>query len=350
MVLASATIDGGVLAVPACEETEEDAHRYVESILNWSQLLRLPWLSVHMSEEASSALVDDNLYPLRAQLSDLFLSKGIVEYDAHTVVASVYHLLQLTPSFEKYFSIQDVCTENLSLEPDILHFCLGTALRSDLSRCIVLIAILRKYCQESVRNHSLILRKASSRIVKVHAYIHALEHTRDDLVVWPEAPDNFEGDVLVCEDFKGLIECLDEISMLLQSPDDIGIQGAIRVAVLKNRLKSGAALDWDEVPEFIVGKKFRMSFKNTGPTRNLASKVLRSIVETLGKINMAATHALRQGSGGNDPQRIRRGDQAKAWRRDIDNNHHLHYWSCPNDIIEIASISFPHDDFSIPEQ
>ena len=54
MALASVTIDGGVLAVPACKETEDNAHRYVESILNWSQLVKLPWLSVHMSEEASS--------------------------------------------------------------------------------------------------------------------------------------------------------------------------------------------------------------------------------------------------------------------------------------------------------
>ena len=60
-------------------------------------------------------------------------------------------------------------------------------------------------------------------------------------------------------------------------------------------------------------------------------------------------HWLRAGFGADDPQRVRNNDQARAWRRDIDRDHHLHYWSCEGGTVEIACVSFPHDDFGIPE-
>ena len=65
-------------------------------------------------------------------------------------------------------------------------------------------------------------------------------------------------------------------------------------------------------------------------------------------LNLAATHALREGQGGGSPQRRRSTDGATAWRRDVDYEYHLHYWECPGGIVELASMG-PHNDFSIPE-
>jgi hypothetical protein len=179
--------------------------------------------------------------------------------------------------------------------------------------------------------------------------IKVLEHDRTDLGDSPVSPEYFEGDVLVCDDFRGLIECLDETAILLKATDDVGVKTAIRIAVYKSRLARGTAPEWDDVPDHTVGHAFQTSFQGTHPTQELASRLLRAIVETLEQTNMAATHWLRSGPGGDDPQRVRKCDQARAWRRDVDRDHHLHYWSCEDGNVEIALVSFPHDDFTIPE-
>lgn len=345
----SVTIDAGVLAAPPERGSAEDAYRYVETLLDWSRLLNEPWVAIYMTERASEMLFADGLFPLRDQLKRLFATNGIVEYDVNTVSQVVDRLLQLTPSFEAYFSIRDVLAEDLLTEPDILQLCSGTRLQSDLARCIVLIAILRRHCSESVRDHSLILRQAPGRTIRVRALIHEIEHDRTDLGMTPVAPDYFEGDVLVCDDFKGLIECLDEVSILLKATDDVGVETAIRVAVYKSRLARGTAPEWDDVPNHRVGHAFRASFEGIHAAPPLVNRLLRAIVETLEQTNLSATHGLRTGPGGDAPQLVRGSDCAQAWRRDIDREHHLHYWNCEDGTVEIASVSFPHDDFRIPE-
>lgn len=346
MTAASVTIDAGVLSVPVQNGTADDAHRYVETLLDWSKLLDEPWVAIYMSERASEALFGDGLYPLRDQLKRLFAAHGIVEYDVNTVAVVVDRLLQLTPSFETFFSIRDVLTENLTLEPDVLRLCSGKGLRSDLARCVVLIAVLREHCPQDAREHSLILRNADSRTLRVRAQIHDLDHSRTDLRALPIHPEYFDGEVLVCDDFEGLVECLDEAAILLRAKDDVGVETAIRVALYKSRLANHLTPEWDDVPHHRIGHSFRATVEALRPTKQTASKVLRAIVETLERTNMTDTHALRTGPGGGDPQRVRSGD--RAMRRDIDYEYHLHYWQCEDGVVEVASVVM-HNDFSIPE-
>ncbi|MFH1980905.1 MAG: hypothetical protein ABIL58_03590 [Pseudomonadota bacterium] len=346
MTAASVTIDAGVLSVPVQNGAEGDAHCYVETLLDWSKLLEEPWVAIYMSERASESLFADGLYPLRDRLKRLFDAQGIVEYDVNTVAAVVDRLLQLTPSFETFFSIRDVLTESLSLEPDLLRLCMGNGLRSDLARCVVLIAVLRAHCPQETHEHSLILRNTDSRTLRVRAQISELEHDRTDLNALPLHPEYFEGDVLICDDFKGLVECLDESAILLRARDDVGVETAIRVALYKCRLTNRLAPDWDDVPRHRIGRSFRVLMQALSPTKQLTLKVLRAIVETLERTSLADTHALRTGPGGGAPQRMRRGDG--AMRRDIDYQYHLHYWQCEDGAIEIASVAV-HNDFSIPE-
>ena len=53
---ASVIFDAGVLAVPPAGGVGSDAHRYIESLLDWVKLLDEPWIAVCMSEGAPGAL------------------------------------------------------------------------------------------------------------------------------------------------------------------------------------------------------------------------------------------------------------------------------------------------------
>ncbi len=344
----SVTIDAGVLAAPPADGTADDVHGYLDTLLDWSTLLDESWVAIYMSEKASEALVGDGLYPLHDDLTKLFKTNGIMEYDVNTVTTVVNRLLQRTPTLETHFRIQYVLADELSTNPDILQRTAGKALQSNLANCVILIAILRQYCRESIRDHSLILRHApTQKIVNVRAIIHEIDHKRNDLGALPTHPEVFEGDVLISHDFRGLIESLDESSILASSAENADLETAIRIALYKSRFKRGEDPDWDDVCGFQIGQSFfrTVNMLCPGQASSFFVKVLRAIVETLDRKNLADEHKLRTGSGGNDPQQMRGKDG--AMRRDIDYEFHLHYWRCDDDTVELASV-VTHNDFTIP--
>ena len=346
--LPSVTIDAGVLAVPRIDCAKDDAFQYVDTLLDWSVLLDEPWVAIYMSERASESLFADGLYPLREQLRELFNTHGIVEYDVNTVAKIANQLLTITPSFETYYRVKDVLSEHLETNPDVIRLTTHSGLQSDLARCITLIAVLRKHCSQPLGGHSLILREAPKQVIQVRAQIHELEHTRNDIPALPCPPEFFEGDVLVCDDFRGLIECLDESAILVGASDNLGIELAVRISLFKYAIAQGDTLDWGGMFVPTTGPQFRESCQQvcTDQGDSVPPKILRSIVETIKGQNLPAVHALRTGPGGNGPQRMRGYD--KAQRRDIDRGFHLHYWECENGTIELASVVY-HNDFSIPE-
>jgi len=347
---ASVVFDAGVLAVPPLEGEASDAQRYIESLLDWARLLDEPWIAICMSENASGALFEDGLYPLREQLKELFSRHGIVEYTVNDVAIVIDRLLTHTPSFETYFRVQDVLPEDVSTKPDVLQLCAGDGLQSELARCLVLIAILRRHCGSDILENALIVRQAPGQSILVRALVHVLEHKRDDIEdEIPEPPEYFEGHVLACDSFRGLLNCIDESKVLRNATDDAGVEIAIRIALYKARLARLVEPDWDDVGGMRLGQSFGHVTRRccSDTPLSVSSALLRATSDAIDGRNLRAVHALRTGQGGNNPQRQRKHDKAKAWRRDIDHEYHLHYWEIENGI-EFASMVV-HNDFTIPE-
>ena len=345
------SIDSGVLAAPKVEDSSENIYEYVDTLLDWQRLLGEPWVSVHLTERASELLVEEGLYPLRLALQEVFKMHGIVEYDVNTVAQVAERLLRLTPTFEAYFRVRDVLLEQLETEPSLLSLTVGENMAADLGRCVVLMAILRQHCREVVQSHRLILKKSpASGLIIVRAIIHDIEHDRKDLGRVPTAPESFEGQVLACHDFRGLLLSIDEVAAWQAASDEIGKEVAIRIAVYKSRLTRGLDPAWDDVPRTRFGRNFFQTADRVcrANPEDLIPKLLRSVMETAERVNIGSTHALRENQSGGAPQRRRGSDGASAWRRDVDYEYHLHYWECPDGMVELASLG-PHNDFAIPE-
>ena len=344
----SVTIDAGVLAAPLVDATEDRVFEYVETLTDWQRLLEEPWVTVHMSERAAEALLEDGLYPLRGVLDRLFAERGIVEFAANDIARVADALLQTTPSFEETFGLTDVLVSDLSTEPDLLLAHSPPHVASDLERCLVLTAVLTAHCGWPASDHALILEpQLGVTAVQVEAVIEHLEHCRDDIGGVPLKPERLRATVAVHRTFRDLVSDTDESTVWRAAHTDDTAAKAVRISVYKRRVQNGQDPDWEEVPSFSFGDHFRASVtKWSGATSpNLVGRVLRAMAETIDRTNLADTHVLRTGAGGNSPQRTRNGD--KAWRRDIDREHHLHYWESANGVVEFASIG-PHNDFSIP--
>lgn len=350
-MIQSVSIDAGVLAAPPATSSRHAIYAYVETLLDWRCLLNEPWVAVYLSERTADLLVEEGLYPLRDALKALFRSNGVVEYDVNTVAQVAERLLMLTPSFETYFRIRDVLVDPLDTDPELLSLTVGQHMATDLGRCVVLLAILRQHCRRTVQNHSLIVKNCpeSGRIL-VRAVIHELDHEREDLEGVPNAPEVFNGEVLACGDFRGLLSSIDEAAAWRSASDEIGKEVAVRIAIYKSRLDRHLDPEWDDVPAIRFGRSFVDTAAHVclANPDDLVPKLLQSIVETIEKLKFPAVHALRENISGGAPQRERRSDGAKAYRRDIDYEYHLHYWQCPDGIVELASMGH-HNDFSIPE-
>ena len=149
----------------------------------------------------------------------------------------------------------------------------------------------------------------------------------------------------VCEACDGLWQSLDAAEMWCSGANPDGRVEAIVVAVRQLGLAVGAT-DPDARP-WTVGPGFVRSSEALGFTRSptLARKLMRAAAETILGENNSAVHGLRTGPGGGVAQRTQGG--RKAWRRDIDYTHHIHYWDGASGP-ELAVV-VPHDDFSIPD-
>ena len=94
-----------------------------------------------------------------------------------------------------------------------------------------------------------------------------------------------------------------------------------------------------------VGRAFLASARDFGflHTPKKVSRLLRACSDLLHDRNLVDGHWLREGLGANEPQRAR-GDW-KAWRHDIDDEFHLHYWRSGANV-ELANVVV-HNDFGI---
>lgn len=342
------TIDASVIAVPQIGCSPEEVYAFIETILDWRLLLDQPWIAITFSESCSIHLIEEELYPLRPHLVELFNLHKVHEFDVNTVSRVIDRLLSITPSFETFFKLKDILAEPIETDPDIIKLVSSKKLQGDLAQCVLLLAILKKHCRQPLGGHSLILRSSPNNRIKVRALIQIFEHDRDDINNISYEPDFFEGDVLACDNFRGLINCLDESAILMGAVDNAGIELAIRIFIYKEQINRGNDPEWDRLLIPIIGREFRLTCQqccnDQGGT--LPPRILRSIQYTIENQSLANVHALRVGRGPNDRQRTRNGD--KAQRRDIDYEFHLHYWDCDDGSIELASVVH-HNDFSIPD-
>ena len=348
----TANIDAGVLAAPLQHDRADKVHHYVETLLDWYRLLDEPWISVHLSERASELLVEEGLYPLRTALQKVFKRNGIVQYDVNTVAQMAERLLKLTPSFEAFFGVREVLLDQLETKPSLLSLTIGQNMAEDLGRCVVLMAILGRHCSGVPdRNHRFVVRGSQgSGEIYVRAIIHEIEHARDDMEPLPTPPEKFEGIVPAFHDFRGFLGSIDEVAMWRSATAETRKELAIRIAVYKSRTQRNLQPEWGDQVRIRIGKKFVQmadSVCRNNPDA-LVRAMFRSIAETGDRLNLAATHALRDSQSGGSRQRHRSIDGATAWRRDIDYEYHLHYWECSDGIAELASMG-AHNDFSIPE-
>ena len=195
------------------------------------------------------------------------------------------------------------------------------------------------------------LNSIAGNELAVEAKIFEIQHMLSTQPSVPLEPNLFQGKVKVFKNFRDLINCLDVPSLLKYVSNEIDLLALIKLELFKRNKTLSFETDWSRLKSPQIGPKFVESLKaKCGKSSiSLHRSILRSIVEShLGLKVKQKEHHLQIQSG-NAPQRVRKSDMAKAWRREINNSERLHIWRCPNGIVELASITRINDEFEIPE-
>lgn len=123
------------------------------------------------------------------------------------------------------------------------------------------------------------------------------------------------------------------------SADEIAIGGDISLAISTLVKERGGGLEWFLGIGLVESLRKENFFSNPSRMRGF----LRTVGDIVLRVDTRSTHALRTSKGGSAKQ-IARGTQL-AWRVDVDDEYHIHYWSSTAGI-EIAKV-VTHNDFSI---
>lgn len=342
------TIDTAVFAPPQIDATRDEVYRFITTLLEWKDAMGQGYIRLYRSRFTQEVLMQCDLYPLRPRLKELLRNAEIVEYDANTISVWVEKILKGAIEIEPALGITDVLLEDVTIDPDVFVSATPVALRQNSVRCAVILSLASRFATEPMlRAHAIALRASDFGIpVRVRAVIHDIEHCRADLGAVPIAPAHFEASVLVCTSVQRFLVCLDGIDIVKSATEAVDIETAIRISLFRVYSSRGD-FDWQHLPTFQLGPQFFQSLQEHRAMSGsgLAERLMRSVVETICHDNLAATHALRTGEGGDNPQRTRGRDL--AWRRDVDREYHLHYWECAGGIVELAKLVV-HNDFSIP--
>lgn len=353
--MASLVLDPYVLAAPSLAEGPEALRRYVASVVAWSELSGEPWVAVLKSGDVESALFDAGCYPATHAVTALCAQFGLDEVTPEDVGNALSRLLQSAGVCEDLCGVSDVLIDPLVLAPDVpavrVAGAVGEgrhapAVREATRRLVGLHALLTRCAPVYVRDHELASHDRFCAGMGVVVEGTAVIIDRGAGCVLPQLPDPFvlpSTRVLMREGRDDALRALDPVNLWMPGDSAEALRAAIRVEVLRQDL----AVAWNDTDRFSIGRKFVASLPPSNFDRQPARirKALLSCAETLLGRNDRATHALREGGGGNAPQRLRGVD--KAWRRDIDHEFHLYYWELPGRRYEFSAV-VSHNDYYIP--
>jgi hypothetical protein len=166
--------------------------------------------------------------------------------------------------------------------------------------------------------------------------IEKIDGTYDD------NPLPVNADLRIYKGYSHLVLNADLVRWWMSTVEGCGVDVCM---IMAGREKNDFSQDFMGKNRITFGTKFFDSARNLGFMHEATkiSRLLRVIADVILGRNLADSHALRTGTGGNDPQRIR-GDW-KAWRHDIDYEYHLHFWKNGR-LVELANVVV-HNDFSI---
>lgn len=337
-------IDPYLFACPKVEEGRESFEAYVNDLLEWKALGDFDWAKVYILRETYTVLANQHHYPVWNDLKEMIKTHAINYIQPDAIVTLVNSFLDKFSQIESTLEIIDILAENVCAMPSN-HLNARPKDYEEVYEKVLIYMSLKSTLHEEQSDEQLIITTGiSDTRVNIEAELVLVEFedgSENETKI--KLPLSIKDVFSCCKNQDSLILAIKPELMWLRSinKSEYKMCIAINSYIASRKIKPETELK--DFLNFNLGESFVDSAYCQG-FNSKGSILLRAISEILLEINLNKTHALREGSGGNDPQ-IEMNDY-KAWRRDIDQEYHLHYWKKSDHIILACVVS--HDDFNIP--
>jgi hypothetical protein len=339
-------VDPFVLACPSAEDGLTQFQEYVENLIEWVDLRNAGWIDLYVSRDAVKVLADADAYPPYQELDRTIKVLGIASIQCKDVIELINGILVKSRTIEDALCIDDLLFENYSVVPTISQFPRNDKFQYHIQLLTILIALQNQFVNSKVKQ-ILITKKDSSYtgITTVRAEISEMLYERTVIPNEIKIPFSIEGHFYLCRCLHSFHLYLDPCSTWANAICERGLKKAMELYSYQNPPQPGPYINVLEDRNYTFGKGFIDSCKPHGFLNDFTKiqMLLRCCCEVIFGTNLRATHILRKSSGGGSAQ-LKRGNDA-AWRRDIDHEYHLHYWTTINGY-ELAKV-VNHNDFSI---
>jgi|GEM_PF-1625287 hypothetical protein len=345
----AAYLDAFVLACPQPESGFSSFQNYIENLISWSELRQSEWVPIYISRNASESLAEANAYPPYPDLKRTIDALGIKHIQPKDVIDLINGFLLKSRIVEDELGIDELLFDNYGSLPEILFQERQKPFPYHFQLLSVLVAMHRHFITD-ITNQVLITGPDDGHVgtITVNAEITDLLKKHSDII-----PDTcpqmlpIEVQFYICRCLHSMHSYLEPCNTWSNANCEFALKKAIEIFVYQNTPRSGPYQCPIDYSSFSIGNHFIDSCFQLGFFEDYTKirMLLRACAETILDTNKSSTHWIRKDAGGNSLQLKRRNDC--AWRRDIDHEYHLHYWS--TNFGPELSIVVKHNDFSIPE-
>lgn len=308
-----AILDPWMLAYNADYGREDE---YLERVLDIHDAIIKDALICQVSAAAALLLEDDDLYPLGKNAEQ---TPWVLRSDLYKVIGRI---LDRSPKIEDS-GFMPLAIDGFSAKPG--YNCLTDKHEEHFKELLASSIIRREVNSEDV---PILTLAGVSKEIDVEFDLVAADHAK---------LSEFQGAT-----HAGICQlALNNAELRVQvDPYKVASKSLVLCIELLLERRGGAPRKWKIGDD--LDKSLSAHCLASHPARFKA--FLRAVVETIVGDDARSSHAIRKSKGGAARQ-LAREDGALAWRADIDDEYHLHYWSLGGDL-EISRV-VTHNDFSI---
>ena len=337
-------VDPFIISLPKYPSTL-DATRFVERAVVWPNIARELGFQLVITDDYINSLMADKTYPTFSGIKDLCRRGDSIPFDAHTVHQSLVGILNRAGKVHSILEIDQVllADDNHSVEPDLICQRLSNQVGDSLREALALCGI---HTQTTGENYPFALLTELPNDLSenvLNSEVSVLEVAfGDERAMDMPAKVNLKCPLIRSE--ENLFESVNFQTVAMNS--QLAIEWSWRRAIPLSERPN------HQLRAFLVRGEFtqRLEELRLSDAENEAIFQKLACIICERPLPSTQSHELRIGPGGNDPQRVRETDGAKAWRVNITQHgagYRAHCWTCSNGSIEIAWLG-THNDFHIP--
>jgi len=233
--------------------------------------------------------------------------------------------------------------------PQLEHWGIDPRLHSLVLDALLLVALLGQYCGCAPSDPLVFAGRGPNAPdnVRVSGTIEAYDFNAERTAAVGAPPVRVEHSIRRCSRLEHLLPESMPPRAWARASTIAEAAAAVRLAWARATGYTDLLSLANDAPMFTLRPEFMESARSNGFAKDEAkiTRLIEHMVDALRQERMGQVHALRRGRGARTGQ-VRRGAD-RAWRRDIDYEYHLHYWTGPNIGVEFAKVAV-HNDFQIP--